>query len=336
MTIDKQDAAEGRESDDDEFPESEPDEHGGPVVHENELLSSVSQSGLAGFPTLKFAHALTGAMQPKFNARTFTFNGLTQAFGAGMLAGFHEQAEERSRILFAPIRATLEGASLSRHFEGMLRMALPPNLRAVGEQIDVSQVMDFLREEGIPLYLVPRASVGLRLLRAPTRQARRQVLNDRFHAIVEDCSTLLERCTDPLVKTEVHFVEDGLGALRGGNYASAQAMFTLTLDSLIQGLYPARQERQNITVRRQGALSADALKDKALREAYVWLPIHNAHEEFWADKGHKVPNHYSRHASVHAVSRKQFNKRNCVQSLMLITSLIGYVDTMAKQARKRG
>ena len=64
----------------------------------------------------------------------------------------------------------------------------------------------------------------------------------------------------------------------------------------------------------------------SMHEAMVWLPIWNAHEQFWKHKGDQVPRHYSRHASVHGVSSRQFSKRNCVQVLMLVTSLIGYAD----------
>lgn len=302
------------------------------VVHINELLSDSFGSRAADVPMAGLGQGFAGIMPSRRIAEALRFGEPSRSIGDRIFSSLQEQSQERARKLLAPLRAAI-GGSFTRHFEGLLRRALPPNLREIGEQINVGEVLEFLKNEGIPLYLVPRASVGLRLLKAPTRQARRRVLNDRFHAIVEDCATLLETCSDPLVETEVHFVQDGLGALRGGNYASAQAMFTLTLDSLIQGLHETRQERQAITLRRKGPLPADALKDRSLIEAYVWLPSHNAHEEFWADKGDKVPHYYSRHASVHAVSKKQFTKRNCVQSLMLVTSLIGYVDRAAKRLR---
>lgn len=70
-----------------------------------------------------------------------------------------------------------------------------------------------------------------------------------------------------------------------------------------------------------------------VREAFVWLPIWNAHEQFWKKNGDKVPYYYSRHTSVHDVSSRQFNKRNCVQVLMLVTSLIGYADRLALEGR---
>ena len=70
-----------------------------------------------------------------------------------------------------------------------------------------------------------------------------------------------------------------------------------------------------------------------LHRAYVWLPIWHAHEQFWKDKGDAVPRTFSRHASVHGASKTQYSKRNCVQVLMLVTSLIGYTDQLAKRYR---
>jgi hypothetical protein len=64
----------------------------------------------------------------------------------------------------------------------------------------------------------------------------------------------------------------------------------------------------------------------ALREALVMLPIWAAHNTFERHKGDPVPHVFSRHASVHAVSGRQFNKRNTALALMLTTSLLGFAN----------
>lgn len=70
-----------------------------------------------------------------------------------------------------------------------------------------------------------------------------------------------------------------------------------------------------------------------VRESFVWLQAAwNAQEEFRKQKGDKVPHYYSRHASVYGVSSRQFSKRNCIQVLILVTSLIGYADRLAREA----
>lgn len=213
------------------------------------------------------------------------------------------------------------------------RRLLPPNLRDVSEHITAIDVQTFLEEEGIPLYLVPRAAIGKRLVHAKCHESRRRVLNDRFTDIVDDCVGLIDACSDPIINAEVHFIQDGVGSLRAGHYASAQAIFTLTLDTLISRFYPNREMRKKITNRKKGAPVPDEISDMNVRAVYVWLPVWNAHQQFWQDKGDRIPSDYSRHATVHGVSRKQFNKRNCVQALMLASSLVGYANQLAQAHR---
>lgn len=157
----------------------------------------------------------------------------------------------------------------------------------------------------------------------------REVSDDITAADVLD---LLDTCSDPITSTEVHFVRDGIGALKAGHHAAAQAIFTVTLDTLISRFYPDKTERKQITNRKKGEPMPDKISDMGVREAYVWLPVWNAHQQYWQNTGDRIPNDYSRHATVHAVSKTQFNKRNCIQSLMLATSLIGYADQLVGAA----
>ncbi|MDO5617270.1 hypothetical protein [Kocuria sp.] len=215
---------------------------------------------------------------------------------------------------------------------GLNRALLPPNLKDHADEIRASQVHEFVEQEGIPLYLVPRGRTALRLLRAKDRAGRRRVLSDCYESLMEDCAAVLERADHAAVSDELGFALDGLGAMRAGHARSAQAMFTVTLDTLIYRFYPDRKARGAITNRKRGADVPEEIDEMGVREAFVWLPIWNAHEEFWSHKGDKAPHYYSRHASVHGVSSRQFSKRNCIQVLMLVTSLIGYADRLARGA----
>lgn len=271
---------------------------------------------------------------------SYKLNPLVEALGSlgkfkasSVALGFQAQQHSMLSRLMDPSRilGDLQRsiAPYTRAFAELPRLLLPPNLRDVSDHITARDVYEFLEKEGIPLYLIPRASIGKRLVLAKDHASRRKVLNDRFTHIVDDCAALLDMCTNPIVDTEVHFIQDGIGALRAGHHASAQAIFTVTLDTLISRFYPDRQKRKEITNRKKGAQMPDAISDMGIREAYVWLPVWNAHQEFWQHKGDRIPNDYSRHATVHGVSKTQFNKRNCVQSLMLASSLIGYANQLA-------
>jgi hypothetical protein len=230
------------------------------------------------------------------------------------------------------LRESLAPLFDSEALRGLNRALLPPNLKEYADEIGASDVHEFVEQEGIPLYLVPRGRTALRLLRAKDRAGRRRVLGDCYESLMEDCAAVLERADHEAISDELGFALDGLGAMRAGHARSAQAMFTVTLDTLIYRFYPDRKTRGVITNRKKDADVPEAIDEMGVREAFVWLPIWNAHEEFWKHKGDKVPHYYSRHASVHGVSSRQFSKRNCIQVLMLVTSLIGYADRAARES----
>lgn len=241
--------------------------------------------------------------------------------------------DQQSRMLEG-LRVSLKPLFDPELLRGINRSLLPPNLKEYADDIHATEVHAFLEQEGIPLYLVPRGRTALRLLRAKDRPARRQVLSNCYESLVDDCAAVLEDARGGVVGGAVEFALDGLGAMRAGHTRSAQAMFTVTLDTLIYEFYPDRKDRGAITNRKKGAGIPNTIDEMGVSEALVWLPIWNAHEEFWKHNGDRIPHYYSRHASVHSVTPRQFSKRNCVQVLMLVTSLIGYADRLSSRTAR--
>lgn len=255
------------------------------------------------------------------------------AASPGVDALIQQITEQHARIL-EDFRSSLGPLFDTDALRGINRALLPPNLREHADEVHAHDVHEFVEQEGIPLYLVPRGRTALRLLRAKDRAARRRVLGDCYESLIEDCASVLENADQGAISSEVKFALDGLGAMRAGHPHSAQAMFTVTLDTLISRFYPNKEARRSITNRKKGANVPETIDEMGVREAFVWLPIWNAHEEFWKHKGDQVPHYYSRHASVHSVSSRQFSKRNCVQVLMLVTSLIGYAGQITAARRR--
>lgn len=287
------------------------------LASKEERIREQAASIVASFPTFSM---------PAFNLPALYAPALNFA-PQDMVKTFFEQ----NANAMAGLRKSLRPLVDPEVFQRFNRVRLPPNLRAHSDEIKASQVRKFVEQEGIPLYLVPRGRTAMRLLKAKDRAGRRRVLGASYESLMEDCSAVLERATHVVVSDERGFALDGLGAMRAGHARSAQAMFTVTLDTLIYRFYPDRKIRGVITNRKRDADIPDEIDEMGLREAFVWLPVWNAHEEFWKHKGDKVPHYYSRHASVHGVSSRQFSKRNCVQVLMLVTSLIGYADQLARE-----
>lgn len=203
--------------------------------------------------------------------------------------------------------------------------SLPPNLRGIRD-LRISAVVDFMAEEGIPLYLVPRASTVEAFLRAEGRQSRRAILGSRSSSIVADCREVWARHRTPRTDEWIGLLDAGLQAYESGHTQAAQALFTVVLDTITFAL-PAH-DRRRYTGRRNGSQEFDHLLDEqGFSTALAILPLWSIHEENWASQGHPVPRPLNRHASLHRASSKQYTKRNAIQALMLATSLLGWFGT---------
>lgn len=232
-------------------------------------------------------------------------------------------------ILATSQRTLTEQLDLAGVLGGLNSRLLPPNLRSVADQVSAADVWSLLSDEGIPLYRVPRASVATRLLQASTHADRRRVLTTHSRQIIEDCSKALTECTSEDMLPFVDFAQDGLRAMNAGAHRSAQAVFTVTLDTLVAALVPNLRQRRALTKKTRGTDIPDVIEEMDVHTALVWLAVWNGHLEFWVKNGDEIPYDYSRHATIHAVSRRQYSKRNCLQSLMLLTSLISWADEHA-------
>ena len=241
----------------------------------------------------------------------------------GASSVFSQLAMSQSAIL-DQVRHLLKLGIKLPDYSQLAWRSLPLNLRLCRGELNLDEIICFLQHEGIPLYLVPRKRIVTRLVRAENTAMRRQVLSSCHNQIVEDCASVIEAISKNWAGDELAFVDDAIGAMRAGFTQSAQAMLTSVLDTLIRRFVPDPNVRRSLTNRQNGANAPDLFNDLNLRQELVWLPIWNAHQAFWIDKGDRIPRVYSRHASVHGVSKRQFSKRNCVQVLMLVTSLVGY------------
>lgn len=239
-----------------------------------------------------------------------------------------EQSNEVLRLAVPQLEAlrvleTRWQKNVASAFEKLRSNGLPPNLRSIYEDVNLQDVLTFVEEEGIPLYLVPRASIGRRLLRAKDQSTRRKILNSDFEKIVADCSVVIEQCTSSVTSSAKPFVEAGLVAIRSGQYAAAQALLTNVLDTLTQQTL-SHSERGTILSHKQG--KGPQTMDLQLREDYVFLPLWKSYGSYWPEKGDPIPSVYSRHASAHGVSARQYSKRNTAQVLMLVASYMGFVN----------
>lgn len=203
----------------------------------------------------------------------------------------------------------------------------PENLIEPGGNVTLKQVFEMVKSDGIPLYAVPRMSTVLELVEADNGTNRRDMLIKYKESIFEDCKTILNKVSSEYAQEMRFFILKGLDALENGHAEAAQALFTNTLDTVHQNFWGQESNsRRAVTNHSRDSVVPELIVKMNFWEAFVFYPIWHSHKMYWVNRGDDIPVEYSRHASTHGVSRRQYKIENCIQVLMLVTSLLVYVD----------
>lgn len=262
-----------------------------------ELSSSVAR---IEFPALKLDY---GALFPDFGRLQSDL--LKSVLPS--LELFHEAQREQFAQLIGVARRAVEAQ-------------LPPNWRA--EAISVPKDLEvLLLDEGLALAWVPPPAVLTRLFNASSASERRRILGSRWKVITNACIEELDSVRDSSVSSHVRFARKAADALLAGSPEASQALSANLLDTVLRAEFSAT-DRKSITGQR-ARLDIDGYP---LRVAIVLGGIWGAHGEFWPENGDKVPRAYSRHGTVHGVSRRQYSRINAVLALMHVVSILRLIE----------
>jgi hypothetical protein len=201
----------------------------------------------------------------------------------------------------------------------------PRNLRGI-EGLKFEEVEQVVMLDGIPLYGVPRTSIAEALIRAEGAAKRREILGRRWKAISADCRAAVVGSESEAVVPYAPAAVAALDALDSGHSAAAQALAGSLLDSIVNTYFG--QDRYKYTPNRKTKTIA-AYDEFTVREFIAFAPIWQAWQRFFASEGDPIPTTFSRNATAHTVSPKQFSRRNAVQGLMLGCSLLFFLDEQA-------
>ncbi|WP_141711374.1 hypothetical protein [Jiangella alba] len=250
----------------------------------------------------------------------FDLGGLTKAAGIVAKADFwwNRQLSE----VVAQIARTQATWLIHLPQVDIVRAAYPPNLRSI-EDLGLAELEQVILVEGIPLYAIPRPEIAEQLVRAVSAAKRREILGRRWRAIVADCRGHLGSCRSGPVQTHVRFAERALDATESGHHETAQALAANLLDTIL-GTHLA-EDRAGLLPSKK-VTTPERYDKLAVREWLAFSPIWAAYQSYFADRGDPVPRTFNRHATAHSVGTLQFSRRNAVQALMLVCSLLGYLD----------
>ena len=201
----------------------------------------------------------------------------------------------------------------------------PDNLEAI-DDLAFEDVEAVVMLDGIALYGVPRTEIAEKLVRAETTAERRNVLGRRWKAIASDCRGSLGACTSTSVAAHVKFCLRAVDALEAGHVEAAQTLAASTLDTVVNGYFG--KQRYHLTPNKK-TTTASEYEKFTLREFIAFAPLWQAFQKYKTEEGDPIPHTFSRHASVHGVSAKQFSRRNAVQAVLFLSSLLVFLDEEA-------
>lgn len=203
----------------------------------------------------------------------------------------------------------------------------PPNLRSI-EGLEFEEVEKVVMADGIPLYGLPRASIAEALIQADGARGRREILGRRWKPISADCRAAIGTCGSDAVAAYVPFAVAALDALDAGHTEAAQALAGTLIDAILTSYFG--KDRYKYTPDRNGKRTKDAYEEFNVRQFIAFAPMWQTYQQFFVADGDKVPITFSRNATAHTVSSRQFNRRNAVQSIMVACSLLYRFDEEAR------
>lgn len=202
----------------------------------------------------------------------------------------------------------------------------PPNIRGI-EGLRFMEVEEVVMADGIALYNVPRRSIAEALIHADTAAKRREILGRRRKAISTDCRGVAEGCQTKAVTPYASVALHALDALDAGHYAAAQALTGSLLDSIVNTYFGG--QRHLYTPDKHGKRTNAAYDQFGAHEFIAFAPVWQAWQKFFPNDGKPIPHTFSRNATAHTVSTRQYSRRNATQSLMIVAGILAFLEEHA-------
>jgi hypothetical protein len=263
---------------------------------------------------------------------------------AGPLAAHQEQMARMAKLSAVPLAAHQEQMariaqsivtkgfatqyarlhSLAELAARAVRLIFPLNLRKI-EGLTLAAIDAVIMDEGIPLYGVPRTETARMLIEARSSADRRAILGRRWRSISADCAQYLSQCDAPSLAEERTFALKAVAALRDGHSAAAQALAANLLDTLVTKHFKADR---HVLIPSKNVRLPDGYEAFMGRKYLAVAPIWSAYMSYFVANGDPIPRVFSRHATAHSVSEAQMSRRNAVLAVLLVSSLVGYLNEL--------
>lgn len=212
---------------------------------------------------------------------------------------------------------------------------LPQNLQEHATTPEARALLyEVLFDDGIPLaFALSTETVGA-VVRAPNRAARIERLWSRRKGILSRCADGLDSVTAAHLGHSVELARQALEAYQHGLHGPAQAQAMAIVDTHYTSHAP--QATANAV---KHARPMEHLQGKVDHRAFpVHAPIARAYARKYQGsptqerEAEDPPRELSRHATIHGTHPNQYTKRNALQALVMVTSLLRLLQDEHRRA----
>ena len=185
------------------------------------------------------------------------------------------------------------------------------------EHYDHSLLEGLLLDEGLALLWVVEPELRVQIFSAQSKFARLHILSDHQESIVDHCCELLEDIDQPDLAGWRDFAVEVASALRGGYTAAAQPLAVNLIDTMLieNFTYQGKAKKMSHSTRRHSTrFNIDA--EKEIEQGIVYGGLWGMFLQFDSDSEDAIPHQLSRHATAHAVSKRQYRRVNSLIAFM--------------------
>lgn len=265
-----------------------------------------------------------------------------------------DETEREPNGTFGDVIAELDHVDDPDVFE---RMKIRPALRTAleitrpenwwGTGLNPKVLFAISKDDGIPVAWVLPSAVLIELAAAPDRNTRMSVLLAHKQEIIDQCKEIIHESDDPWVANERALIREAVAVYEDGYLAAATALAVSIGDPLAKWASTPRiktfkseteealweKTRKNKSKYAWAAFELEDADTNLSIEKILIAPVYNFFTEYHIDRGENPPDSLSRHVVAHNPTLEHFSPENALLSLMLVTSILHYMQEWSEQVR---
>lgn len=280
----------------------------------NDISKAIVDSG--GINNL--AKSMSEAFQPKIHIT------VPQAMIDSMNALSYQISTSTSNIVKPLVESyNRQFKDLFKNLHKVLQAYYPSNwIGPEGESIKLpSNLETLLLDEGLPLAWVLPYPVLKKVVDSHSHKDRRSILYRNRKHILTECSEILSTIDNDTLESYVRFAIESIDAIHSNHWKASQALSANLLESVLSQVF-TKDDRLEITSQKKKV----DWKKFPVKEALVVGGIWGSYSKYKLEDGDTIPYRFTRHASAHAVSDKQYSNINALIAIMHTTALLKLIS----------